>query len=726
MSHPARRRFAAGLFGLLACLFALSPSAASASAGSYTYMLCANPDTGLGTGTDGVFPDGVSMTTAGHVAMTALQSHQRCSDTIDGTRGMIIKPNGSYTLGESTGTTMTLTLPDDLRFVGASVFMRTSTMTSMVASLLRSSDGGVFASPAYYRCEQYGWNCTGTGSTVPFAAGNRFNVGSAHSGMPNGFKWFLRCGWTFCSVSDATTSFSMYGSKVTIADDADPSGSLGVGRLATRDVLSSEVEASFSASDGESGVYRARLLIDDQPEPWFVVDGGSPTCRDNNFGNSDDYEFGVRRPCPSSANGIASLDTTRFTDGTHNLKLVVEDASGRQVRLMDREVTIDNISPPTATSAPTISGAARRASSLFASSGSWDNGGAAGEPTVAHSWERCRRDGSACSVIPGAQAPLYLPGDADINRRLRTVVTASNSEGAAESRSVLTAVVTREDGTLPDDNNDLDDDGDGQVDEPGEQKPAPAGPQTPTTDSASSIGAKQLTGSKESAKSSAPTGDAGAGAGTINGEGASAQARLAASFPKGAAKTTLAFGRSVAITGRLVNERGEPIRNAIVDVAETPALNGARAASGRPAVTGPDGSFTYAATSGAGTRTITFLYRYQREGAVVADATVQLVVRAGVQLKVSLKGIVAKYSGRVRAGSMPRGGKLVLVQGRVKGGRWQTFAARRAGPRGAFKGQYRLKVRRPGRRLQFRARILTEAGWNFGPVTSKAVTRRVR
>ena len=44
---------------------------------------------------------------------------------------------------------------------------------------------------------------------------------------------------------------------------------------------------------------------------------------------------------------------------------------------------------------------------------------------------------------------------------------------------------------------------------------------------------------------------------------------------------------------------------------------------------------------------------------------------------------------------MPRGGKLVIVQGRAKGGSWQTFASRRAGKSGAFKGRYRLKVRAP-------------------------------
>jgi hypothetical protein len=103
-----------------------------------------------------------------------------------------------------------------------------------------------------------------------------------------------------------------------------------------------------------------------------------------------------------------------------------------------------------------------------------------------------------------------------------------------------------------------------------------------------------------------------------------------------------------------------------------------------------------------------------------------VTVKAGVKLSVSLNGIVATYRGTVLAGAMPKSGKLVVVQGRAKGGSWQTFATRRARKGGAFNGRYRLKVRRPGKQLQFRVRVLAESGWNFAGVTSRPVTRRVR
>ena len=356
---------------------------------------------------------------------------------------------------------------------------------------------------------------------------------------------------------------------------------------------------------------------------------------------------------------------------------------------------------------------------------SFDDHGAPGDVTVTRQWQRCRADGSGCVAIAGITGTVYTLGGDDVNRSIRVVETARNGEGEAVATSVGTPAVTLEDGTLPIDNNGQDDDGDGVIDEPGETAP-PTGPLTPPgTGTSSVIGKPGANGANGTNGSNGVTTTI-ASLGAVNGENASPRATLTAKFAKGGARGTLAYGKTLVATGRLVDESGRPIRNAIIDVAETPAINGARAASGGPAVTDADGSFSYKATGKAGSRSLTFLYRYQRQGAVVAHSTLALRVKAGVKLSVRLKGITASYNGKVLAGVMPRGGKLVIVQGRAKGASWQTFASRRANKRGTFKGKYRLKVRRPGKKLQFRVRVLSESGWNYGGVTSKAVTRTVR
>ena len=195
--------------------------------------------------------------------------------------------------------------------------------------------------------------------------------------------------------------------------------------------------------------------------------------------------------------------------------------------------------------------------------------------------------------------------------------------------------------------------------------------------------------------------------GAANGEGASPRARLDGRASPAAARRRAASASAAPprILGRLVDEHGRPIRNAIVDVSAAPARPGAVAARRaardhrRRRVASPT-----APAAASPSRSLRFAYRWLRRRRVVGAASLLLRVRAAVRLAVRLRGVVVRYRGRVLGSPLPRAGKLVVLQGRVRGGRWQTFASRRAGRRGRFRGGYRLKVRRPGVRLQFRAR----------------------
>jgi hypothetical protein len=99
---------------------------------------------------------------------------------------------------------------------------------------------------------------------------------------------------------------------------------------------------------------------------------------------------------------------------------------------------------PSSTGEPTISGTAQVGSVLTASQGSWAN-----EPTAfAYQWVRCPASGGApngsdCAVVPGASTQLYTVATADVGRRLRVRVTASNAAGSATAASNPSAVVSQ-------------------------------------------------------------------------------------------------------------------------------------------------------------------------------------------------------------------------------------------------------------------------------------------
>ena len=105
---------------------------------------------------------------------------------------------------------------------------------------------------------------------------------------------------------------------------------------------------------------------------------------------------------------------------------------------------------PDNTAEPRISGSATVGSELTASQGSWT-----GSPTsFAYQWVRCARggglpSGADCAAIGGATTTKYVVATADVDRRLRVRVTATNADGSRTVASNATAVVQAPDAGRP-------------------------------------------------------------------------------------------------------------------------------------------------------------------------------------------------------------------------------------------------------------------------------------
>lgn len=94
--------------------------------------------------------------------------------------------------------------------------------------------------------------------------------------------------------------------------------------------------------------------------------------------------------------------------------------------------------PPQNTAPPTISGQAREGSTLTADNGTFSNS----PTTYTYQWQRCNADGTGCANITGATQKTYTLQAADVDKRVRVVVTATNADGSASANSAPSAVVS--------------------------------------------------------------------------------------------------------------------------------------------------------------------------------------------------------------------------------------------------------------------------------------------
>jgi hypothetical protein len=94
---------------------------------------------------------------------------------------------------------------------------------------------------------------------------------------------------------------------------------------------------------------------------------------------------------------------------------------------------------PAVSTPPSISGTAAKDQTVTANSGSWSG---TAPITFAFQWLRCDENGSSCGDIGGATSSTYVVGAADVGKRLRVSVTATNADGSSSALSDPTAVVT--------------------------------------------------------------------------------------------------------------------------------------------------------------------------------------------------------------------------------------------------------------------------------------------
>jgi hypothetical protein len=157
------------------------------------------------------------------------------------------------------------------------------------------------------------------------------------------------------------------------------------------------------------------------------------------------YAYQWRR-CASD--GLACGDITGATKQTypvvaadigHTLRVVVtaSNADGKASATSDATDVVDSKSGPVNSVKPAVSGTATVGQELRVSTGTWSP-----KPSsYGYQWQRCTSTGADCINVAGSTSSVYGVRSADVDHRMRALVTARTSAGRSTVASSPSSVV---------------------------------------------------------------------------------------------------------------------------------------------------------------------------------------------------------------------------------------------------------------------------------------------
>jgi hypothetical protein len=545
--------------------------------------------------------------------------------------------------------------------------------------------------------------------SVPGGRGGSFYVAAACGGV----------GGQICNQGGSQGYWSLVqvgSADMELTNAASPSGSSFTGTLLEPGATGT-ADVAFTATDaGGPGVYRVTATVDGTAVYSGTPDTNGGACVSTGTYASA-YVFDAAQPCKTSESVDVPIDTTQLKDGTHVLKVSVEDAAQNTSTAYDGTITTANA--PVAAGAPLIGGTPQVGEQLAGTDTTF--AAPAGQTaTVRREWEDCDGQGGGCQAISGASGTAYTLTSTDLGHTVRYADVASDASGSVTVQSAATAVVANPpaDGTAQ-----------GSIGPPTTSVTNVTESNSVTNDALSvTRGAANGTPASDTA-----TLDAG-WTGVSHTQTITVRAARSRRVTKRVVTTTTAatgthaiaeYGGTATAHGRLIATNGQPIAGATIEVFSTPAAAGATEFLEGTATTASDGTFEFVTHSREPSRTLAFEYRsHVNDVGVAGEAQLSVAVPVPVTVGVTPhsvhRGSTVTITGSI-PGPIPNPGTLVTLQARASGGgAWTTFQVIRAGPAGTFRSSYRFRLAATVTYLM-RALVNTQAGYPFAGAASASV-----
>jgi hypothetical protein len=137
------------------------------------------------------------------------------------------------------------------------------------------------------------------------------------------------CGGTIANTCTTPVFLSVTRAAISLRDGIAPIPANLRGSLFAAKAKSGNTDVVFDVTDRGGGVYRTITTIDGKLFEAKPVALGA--CTDLNPANANPYEFAGAVPCPLSQVGLTTtIDTTKLSEGVHDIQIDVEDAAGNR------------------------------------------------------------------------------------------------------------------------------------------------------------------------------------------------------------------------------------------------------------------------------------------------------------------------------------------------------------------------------------------------------------
>jgi hypothetical protein len=566
---------------------------------------------------------------------------------------------------------------------------------------------------------------------------------------------------SWCSLDPGSWS-ALRALTITVEDDAPPAAGIS-GPIIEPGWRVGPQPATFWGAEigggiryGETSIDGARVDLTEYPCAIALISG--------------EWRGTQMRPCPLNPSGSAVVDTTRFSDGLHDVRHCVTDFAGNVGCTAQITIGIDNTPPAHPRSVALAGGEGWRRSNHFDLS--WvdpDQGGAS--PVWGAFWQITGPNGfdGGVQFLPGrevaALADRSLPGPGAYVLHLWLRDEAGNASAASAIEVPLrfddvapTVAFVPGAGEAPET----------VLAEVGDAHSGPASGTIAYRRSDSQqwqeLPTKLVATAPASARLSAPMPDLAPGNYLFRADAADAAGNTASSTlrsdgtqmalqklapaqtPKAKARlfahlrggvsgggkaTAVPFAAPALLSGRLTRADGAGIAGRELRIVSRPSHGSLLERSAARLRTGERGRFELRLPPGP-SRRLTVAFAGDSGLDPATRAGLELRVRSGVSLEaqpLALRtGQVLRLAGRVRdrGATIPRRGKLVAIQYlEAETGRWRPVLVTRSDHDGRFHARYRFRYISSATAIQLRATALAEERWPYAPGSSAPITVEV-